>query len=171
VLELSVLETDLKEAERRSFELGVLPSSRTKGDGNVVGFLGEILTAKRIGARIDSTYDYDLFFNGLKIDVKTKSCSSDPRPNYLCSVMSYQIKNNSDGYVFARVNLTARKCWILGYISKQDLLSKGRFCKKGDPDGNFTFKEDCWSIEISQLQPIEELCENFQLSTERTIRF
>ncbi len=171
MLELSVLESDLIQANERSFKVGVMNGSRTSGQGNVVGFLGETLTARTLGVRIDDTYQYDLKFGDLKIDVKTKSCSSQPKENYLCSVMSYQLNNDTDGYIFVRINLTARKCWLLGYISKQDLLSKGKFCKKGEPDGSFLFKEDCWSIEISKLTPIEVLCENSQSSTERTIRF
>jgi hypothetical protein len=171
VLELSVLESDLNQADKRSIEVGVMNGSRTQGQGNVAGFIGEILTARTLGVTIDDTFQYDLKYKDLKIDVKTKSCSSPPKPNYLCSVMSYQLKNDTDGYIFARVNIPARRCWILGYISKQDLLEKGKFCKKGEPDGSFFFKEDCWSIEISQLTAIETLCENSQLSTERTIRF
>lgn len=142
---------ELMEAKRRSDLMGLLASSRTSGRGNLVGFIGEIVAAKYLAAKIIDNYDYDLDLNGLKIDVKTKSCSSEPKPRYLCSVMSYQLDNKCDGYYFVRVNLTSNEVWLLGYVSKDRLLTDGFFAKKGETDGFFTFKEDCWSIEIKDL--------------------
>ena len=142
------------EAERRSEQMGILDSSRTKGKGNLAGFVGEILTAECSGGIIIDNFDYDLKIGSLKVDVKTKSCSSAPKPHYLCSVMEYQLKNEADGYYFCRVNLSTKEAWLLGYCSKQKLLEKGFFAKKGSPDGNFTFKEDCWNIKISELEDL-----------------
>lgn len=151
MIKLTPTSVESMEADRRSKTMGALPSSRTSGRGNLVGFLGEILAARHLNAVIVDNYDYDIELNGLNIDVKTKSCSSEPRPHYLCSVMSYQLENKADGYYFARANLTTNEVWLLGYISKEDLTTRGRFCKKGDADGSFIFKEDCWSIQIKDL--------------------
>jgi len=144
----------LMEAQRRSDQMGVLASSRTHGKGNIVGFVGEAAALKLTGAELCDTLDYDLLWNGAQIDVKTKSCSSPPRKHYLCSVMTYQLKNECDGYIFARVDLPKRKGWILGYISKSRLLSEGFECKKGEQDGIFTFTEDCISIRVDKLDEI-----------------
>jgi hypothetical protein len=154
VIELQISDIDIMTAQNRSLKMGVLASSRLGGRGNLAGFVGEALTERYTSGTLVESYDYDIAISGQEIDVKTKSCSSEPKPHYLCSVMSYQIENKCDGYVFARVNLAARKGWLLGYISKADLLSKGFFAKKGDPDGKFTFTEDCWNIKIEDLQEI-----------------
>ena len=154
MIELKISEIDLMVAQQRSDLMGVLASSRTQGKGNLAGFVGEALTERYTSGRLVESFDYDIEIGDLKIDVKTKSCSSTPKGHYLCSVMNYQLKNECDGYVFARVNLAARDGWLLGYIAKADLLSKGFFAKKGSPDGRFTFTEDCWNVQISNLDDI-----------------
>jgi hypothetical protein len=154
MIELKISEIDLMVAQQRSNLMGALASSRTNGKGNLAGFVGEALTERYTSGTLVESYNFDITIGDLKIDVKTKSCSSCPKPHYLCSVMSYQLKNECDGYVFARVNLAAREGWLLGYISKADLLEKGFFAKKGSPDGDFSFTEDCWNVQISDLDDI-----------------
>lgn len=144
----------LMEAKHRSNKMGVLPSSRTHGKGNIVGFLGEAAVLNLIGGELCDTLSFDILLDGKRADVKTKSCSSPPHKNYLCSVMEYQLSNDNDCYIFVRIDLTKREGWVLGSISKARLLSEGRICKKGEPDGKFLFKEDCRSIRIDQLDEI-----------------
>ena len=154
MIELKISEIDLMVAQQRSDLMGVLASSRPRGKGNLAGFVGEALTERHTSGRLVESFDYDILIGDLRVDVKTKSCSSEPKAHYLCSVMSYQLKNECDGYVFARVNLAARDGWLLGYITKADLLEKGFFAKKGSPDGNFSFTEDCWNVQVSDLLEI-----------------
>lgn len=144
----------LMEAQNRSDRMGVLSSSRTKGKGNVVGFLGEAAVLSLTRGELCDTMQFDILLNGKRLDVKTKSCSSVPKGHYLCSVMNYQLGNGCDSYVFVRIDLPKREGWILGQISKSRLLSEGVKCKKGDPDGNFIFKEDCVSIRVDKLDEI-----------------
>jgi hypothetical protein len=154
MIEMPISDIDLMTAKSRSDLMGVLASSRTQGKGNLAGFVGEALTERHTSGKLVESFDYDIEIGDLKIDVKTKSCSSDPKGHYLCSVMSYQLKNECDGYIFARVNLASGVGWLLGYISKVDLLDRGFFAKKGSPDGRFTFTEDCWNVQISNLDNI-----------------
>jgi hypothetical protein len=151
MIEMDISDIDLMTAKSRSDLMGVLASSRTQGKGNLAGFVGEALTERHTSGKLVESFDYDIEIGDLKIDVKTKSCSSDPKGHYLCSVMSYQLKNECDGYIFARVNLTSGVGWLLGYIAKADLLERGFFAKKGDPDGRFTFTEDCWNLKVEDL--------------------
>jgi len=144
----------LMEAKHRSDRMGTLPSSRTHGAGNIVGFVGEAAVLALTGGELRDTLSFDLMIDGKRVDVKTKSCSSIPRKHYLCSVMEYQLTNKCDTYFFVRVDLNKKEGWVLGSISKARLLSEGRICKKGEPDGKFFFKEDCRSIRIDQLDPI-----------------
>lgn len=154
MIRMPISDSDFMTAKSRSDLMGVLASSRTQGKGNLAGFVGEALTERYTSGTLVESFDFDLLIGDLRIDVKTKSCSSEPKNHYLCSVMSYQLKNECDGYIFARVNLAAGVGWLLGYISKPDLLSKGFFAKKGDPDGRFTFTEDCWNVKVSDLLEI-----------------
>jgi hypothetical protein len=162
MIEMPISDIDLMTAKSRSDLMGVLASSRTQGKGNLAGFVGEALTERYTSGKLVESFDYDIEIGDLKIDVKTKSCSSEPKAHYLCSVMSYQLKNECDGYIFARVNLASGVGWLLGYIGKADLLDKGFFAKKGSPDGRFTFTEDCWNVQISNLDniPLSEQSEH-----------
>jgi hypothetical protein len=154
MIEMDISDIDLMTAKSRSDLMGVLASSRTQGKGNLAGFVGEALTERHTSGKLVESFDFDILIGDLKVDVKTKSCSSEPKAHYLCSVMSYQLKNECDGDIFARVNLASGIGWLLGYISKADLLKRGFFAKKGDPDGRFTFTEDCWNVQIQDLYDI-----------------
>ncbi len=152
MLEIDLSENDILEAQKRSESVGVMSGSRTNGKGNLIGFLGELVVARAYEVPISDTFQYDLLINDHRIDVKTKGCTSRPKPDYLCSVMEYQLKNKSDGYIFCRADISKRKVWVLGYISKEDLLRDGFFCEAGKQDGKFFFTESCWSIPISKLR-------------------
>jgi len=147
-------EMEMIEAKARAESMGILSSSVLKGAGNLVGFVGEQITARHTGGRIIDSYDYDIKIDDLRIDVKTKSCSTRPKGSYLCSVMSYQLNNECDGYIFCRVNLTSKEAWILGYISKLRLLDEGFTMSKGDMDGKFKVVENCISISIFDLDEV-----------------
>ena len=141
-------------------ELGSLKGSIKKGGGNVYGFVGEILAAQHLGAMIENTYDYDVMTaSGLKYDVKTKSCTSEPKPEYACSVASYNTKQNCDFYLFTRVKQDLSYAWLLGYIAKEDFYKKAKFCKKGDRDPDskqgWCFRADCFNLYIDQLTPLD----------------
>ena len=157
MIKMAISDIDMMMAKSRSDLMGVLASSRTQGKGNLAGFVGEALTERYTSGRLVESFDYDIEIDGSRIDVKTKSCSSSPMGHYLCSVMSYQLKNECDGYIFARVNLASGIGWLLGHISKSDLFDRGFFAKKGSPDGKFLFTEDCWNIKISDLSEIPKV--------------
>lgn len=154
MIHTKVSEADIEEARRRSSEMGILAASRQKGAGNVAGFLGEACVLRECGGTLVDNFNFDVTIGDLKIDVKTKSCSSTPRGCYNCSVMSYQLRNECDGYIFTRVNLSSNDVWILGYIAKARLIEEGIRFAKGDTDDGFTVKEDCVSIQIFELDEL-----------------
>ena len=154
MIHTKVSEADIEEARRRSSEMGILAASRQKGAGNVAGFLGEACVLRECGGTLVDNFNFDVTIGDLKIDVKTKSCTSQPRAHYNCSVMSYQLRNECDGYIFTRVNLSSNDVWILGYIAKARLIEEGIRFAKGDTDDGFTVKEDCVSIQIFELDEL-----------------
>ena len=132
------------------------------GAGNVVGFLGEYMTLTlRPDMELHDTFDYDILFRGLKIDVKTKfqGVPRDPCGYYEASVDVNSLHQNTDYYIFCRVY---RECdsyphgWVLGGISKKSFLSNGRRIKKGDKDGDngYVVRQDCINIRYDKLHPI-----------------
>ena len=67
---INILPEDIKKAEHLANKMGRLNNSITKGQGNVHGFLGEIIVSNFLKSELCNTYDYDIIHNNFKIDVK-----------------------------------------------------------------------------------------------------
>lgn len=158
---IEVIPTDQqkKEARFKASRLGSLQGSIQRGAGNTAGMLGEILIRDMFGYCEGSTKDYDLYTNsGIRIDVKTKLCTSEPRDFYECSIISHGLHQNCDRYIFVRVMKNLTKAWLLGQITKEEYFAKAIRLKKGDRDesNNYTVKADCYNLPISELWKIEQ---------------
>ena len=66
--------------------MGEIRNSITSGMGNMAGFIGEQVANEVIKGIINNTYDYDIIEDNILWDVKTKRCTSRPRPHYECSI-------------------------------------------------------------------------------------
>lgn len=145
-------------AKRKAKAMGELNNSITRGNGNVYGFLGEILVAEYIDGKLKNTYDYDIVKENFTIDVKTKTCTSPPQPHYYCSVAAYNIRQKCDFYFFVRIMEDFSKAWILGGCSKGYFYKKAQFNKKGTIDKSssfkWRFKADCYNLPINKLKKI-----------------
>lgn len=164
MIEIRVAEDTITKARERAVRMGELRNSIRHGEGNLVGFIGEIVVNEYISGELVNTYDYDLTKNETKFDVKTKETSVKPKPHYECSIPDFNPNQNCDFYIFARVHKSLDRCWILGYKSKEAYFAESRFLKKGDIDGDngFVVKADCHNLEISRLEPMEQFSETFQ---------
>ena len=154
MIEVEITEAMLKEARFKSEEMGIINNSIEKGEGNLVGFLGELAAQKILGGKIENTYEYDLVLvNGKKVDVKTKKTSVAPKDYYDCSIANYNTRQECDEYCFVRVKDSLDIAWVLGHISKEEYFKKARFLKKGEQDGNngFIVKADCYNLQIKEL--------------------
>ena len=151
--------TEFKKAKELAKNLGHIKNSITKGQGNVAGFSGEMMVAKFLGVDLLHTKDYDMLYNDLKIDVKTKRTNYPPKPNYECSIAKTSLHQNCDLYVFVRVLPSFDEGWILGYKRKTEYFKEAKFWKKGeiDPSNNWKVSVDCYNLAISRLDPLKNL--------------
>lgn len=155
MVEIDVTSDMLVKAHAKSKEMGILHNSITQGDGNLVGFIGELIAQQILGGENKNTYDYDLILDGGKtVDVKTKKTGYVPLPDYDCSVAAFNTKQACDYYAFVRVKNDLSKGWFLGVYPKTDYFKNARFLKKGqlDPANNYTVKADCYNMFIKDLQ-------------------
>lgn len=163
MIEVTITEAMKKKAQNKSHRMGKLKNSITNGKGNIAGFLGEFLVEQYLGGIIESTRDYDLILpSGKKIDVKTKRCTSEPLPDYDCSIAAYNTVQKCDAYVFVRIeNISGKwgRAWILGWMGKDDYFAKSRFLRKNERDGSnwFKVKADCYNLPIQELKDINKL--------------
>ena len=159
ITEIQINSDYMSRAREKASSVGILQGSITGGTRNVIGAIGEVIVADSINADEISTYDYDLVKDGKRIDVKTKRCNTKPLPNYDCSVALHGTKQDCDAYVFVRILTDMSKAWILGGISKHKFYKEATLYRKGDIDYNngYTFKADCYNLQISQLSPCHEI--------------
>lgn len=159
MIEITPTDSQIKEAQLKSGDTMGLQGSITGGGGSPAGALGEIVVRDLLGYVQANTAHYDLYTDqGIRIDIKTKRCTSAPKPFYECSIAAHGSRQECDEYIFVRVLKNLRKAWILGRISKDEYFAKAVRHKKGDKDesNNFTFKSDCYNIAIEDLWPIQE---------------
>ena len=162
MIEVKITEDMKKRAWAKSREMGVIKNSIMKGDGNIAGFLGEEVANVVLGGIINNTYDYDLVsVDGIKYDVKTKRCTSPPKPYYDCSVANFNTKQKCDRYVFVRIenkNKRWGRAWVLGWLTHDDYFKKARKLTKGqkDPSNGFIVRADCHNVAISELNKFED---------------
>ena len=154
MIEYPITEAMLALAKENSREMGTLKNSITSGDGNIAGFLGELIALDILGASRKNTYDYDLVLStGKTVDVKTKRTKYKPLLSYDCSVAGFNTKQKCDYYCFVRIKDDFTVGWYLGLIPKDEYFNKAVFLKKGDFDSSnkYTVKADCYNLKIEQL--------------------
>lgn len=137
--------------------IGNLKGSIEDGDGNYAGLFGEMLFLEEFGGERDATYNYDILYDDLKVDVKTKRRSVEPKPYYECSIADYNTEQDCDIYYFVSVLYDYSEAWLLGYKDTDEYYELADFHEEGDidEDNDFEFKADCWNLPISELDSFE----------------
>ena len=83
MIEITPTKEQIKEARLSAGATSGLQGSITQGGGSPAGALGEILVRDMMNYRHANTVHYDLYTDqGIRIDVKTKRCTSAPKPFY-----------------------------------------------------------------------------------------
>jgi len=158
MIEIEITKDMKKRAWRKAREMGVIRNSIMKGGGNIAGFIGEEIANSLIEGTVNNTYDYDITSkSGIKYDVKTKRCTSAPKPNYECSVANFNTKQKCDRYAFVRVefkNGRWGRAWLLGWLTHEEYFQKSKKLIKGqiDPSNGFIVRADCHNVAISDLR-------------------
>lgn len=162
--EIKITDRMREVAHRKAAEMGTLRNSISKGDGNVIGFLGELAAWSIIGGKIANTYDYDIVLDGNRtVDVKSKRAKVKPLPYYECSVAAYNITQKCDYYCFVRVTNDLDVAWVVGMIDKNKFYERAVYVQKGSIDGNnfFEIKDNCYNIKIQELDDAEYIAKCF----------
>jgi hypothetical protein len=162
MIEVEITQQMKRSAWRKAYKLGKLKNSITSGKGNIVGFLGEEVANSLIQGEFINSKDYDIIKNKIKIDVKTKQCTSVPQSHYECSVAAFNTQQKCDIYVFVRIEKNKNKwgrAWVLGWMYKEEYFEKSKKLIKGQSSGDnwFKVKANCFNLEISELNKMEDL--------------
>lgn len=143
--------------------MGVLYKSITRGSGNEIGMMGEILVQELLnGERVGKTNPaYDIVLsNGVTVDVKTTCAATVPEPHYVARV--YGNEGNKEKlcakcnvYYFVRCNKNLTLATIVGWMPSREFIERAVFSPKGnvDPsDGKLSFSDE-FTLPISELYP------------------
>ena len=154
MIEVEITREQIKRA-KSLYDFKVLANSIMKGKSNKYGAIGEILAydyfCKTKEVVFESTFDYDMIVDGSTIDIKTKRTTVRPEPHFNCSISKHSTHQRCDYLFFVRVMEDMSKAWLLGQISRDDFYKKATFNAKGEKDGNWTFKSDCYNLQIKDI--------------------
>jgi hypothetical protein len=162
----------IQEALKKAKSLGCINNSITKGRGNLAGYLSEIALSEYLECENISCdegldkYDFDLIKNGVKIDVKTKRRTVDPRMFYEVSIAETSKHQKADIYAFTSITFREKRgsgrdrkyfgiksIWLCGFLSKKKYFQAAKHLKAGDIDesNGFTVHSDMYNLPISDL--------------------
>ena len=149
---------DISLAHERSCAMGVLPGSYMRGLGNLTGCLGEIAVksylprSRYVG---DKVFTHDIVYKKQKVEVKSKTCSGQPKPEYSAFVnCKKDIIPENDVFFFTRVRRDLARVYLVGWLSASAFFKVATFRKIGDKDDTgFTFKSNGYQITIGELSP------------------
>ena len=154
MLEILITPEERRDIQERAIEMGTLYGSFTRGAGNAVGCAGEFAVSKHLRGEIVNDPHFDIrVADGIKIEVKTKKSNYPPKDSYTVSVSDFNPNQKCDLYYFARVTQRLDKCWILGYMPREEFFERAFFLKKGQREGDngFRAQADCHNMYIRDL--------------------
>lgn len=141
------------EAKQEASKVGSLRGSIENGDGNHAGFLGEHAFIEVFGGERHNTYDYDILYDGWKVDVKTKRRTVDPKGYYEASIPDYNTEQDCDMYYFVSINTDTKSVWFCGFMPPSRFYEEATFHEEGDRnlDNGFRYKTDCWNLAYKEM--------------------
>lgn len=133
----------------------------------LVGKIGEFETHRYLLGYyplIDGAYDYnfDLIYNGLTIDVKTKGCNGYMQYNHTHKFFTCQLKHKTDILYYCSLNTVQNVLELCGWEYKWELPILGVFMPKGTiiklTNGKtFKSKADAYETPNFNLRPLHTL--------------
>ena len=152
----------IDQASQWADDLGGIKNSITKGRGNHAGRLGELALAKHLGVELLDHKDYDLIYEGQKIEVKTKRRAVPPKPQYTVNIAATSRHQKPDIYAFLSMEYLDRDSggnysdllhiWLCGYKNAEQFFEESSFWPKGHPDPPaFTTHRDMYVMKIKDL--------------------
>ena len=147
---------DIALAHERSCAMGILPGSYMRGMGNLTGCLGEIAVkaylpySRYVG---DKSFTHDVVYRKQKVEVKSKTCSGLPKPEFSAFVnCKKDTVPENDVFFFTRVRRDLARVYLVGWLPAPTMFDEAKFRKVGDKDDTgFMFKSNGYQITIGEL--------------------
>ena len=157
---------EMKKAYAMSQELPVEMRGNYSGNDplrRLAGYVGQVAAHKYLtGSENIDAFDYDLLYNGLRVEIKTTFRNVAPLSTYTARVACANSNQICDIYLFASAQCERGKflhgCWLVGWITKSEMKQKMWYSVKGKKDfDGFIERGDSLKILISNLRTMPEL--------------
>lgn len=128
-----------------------------------IGYLGEEIVARWLGVPIADDPEYDMIYNGMKVEVKTIGpCKFRPPPDFLATVNSPLPEGmrpqTASIYVFTRVHDSYEKAWLVGWARCATFFLRGTYYPKGSTVAGVNLKKaNATVLPIYELNPMTAL--------------
>ena len=154
----------IETAYMQSRRMGSLKDSILQGDGNVAGSLGEQAVCMALDAIPADTHSYDVIWNGLRVEVKTKQRTRIPLNWWPASIAATSVhqKDGCDLYIFTTVLYpdgledAPSRVYLCGQISPAIFWDKAQFIRKGEAESfnGFRAHADMYNLPYKECDPI-----------------
>ena len=161
---------EMKQAYQMSKDLPAEMRGNYSGNDplkRLAGYVGQVAAHKYLaGSKNVDAFDFDILFNGLRVEIKTSCRSVKPLETYTARVAGSNSDQLCDLYLFASAQCINGKflhgCWLVGWITKERMLEDMWFCAQGTrANDGFIEKGDCFKILISDLSKMKTLLTDF----------
>lgn len=167
MIEIKITSDMFERAKIKAEEMGELKNSIRKGRGNLAGFLGEEIVLEAFpGSVSNNNYDYDIALDEMKLEIKTKDRTVEPKLSYEASVANYNTRQAADFYVFVslyrdKASDTYTHGYVVGLIEKDQYKQRAKYLKAGDvdPSNNWIVSADCYNLPYKELTRFGEIVE------------
>ena len=128
------------------------------------GYVGQVAAWKWLDNAINvDSYNYDLFVDGVRVEVKTSTRNVNPDANHWARIAASNDTQLCDYYLFCQaqwqLNAKDKKlrhgAYILGMLSVEEMRERMHWAEKGsmEPGDDFPERGDCWKIRHNRLIP------------------
>ena len=134
--------------------------SMMQGQRDAHASLAEIVACEYVGGEMVRDYNHDFrTWWGLKVDVKNKVLSFEPREYYDVSIFAYTEKQACDYLLFTGTPKDGSRVWIVGGYGKASFLRDAKIVKAGEKFGpnQIAYKRDNYEMliqDIGQAAPV-----------------
>lgn len=158
MIEIEITQSQILRADIL-YKFKELNNSIRKGEGNLIGALGEIVVFdyyQNKGREVEHCqhHDFDLMIEGFKVEIKTQETKFKPLHWFTCHVSDYNATQDCDYYCFPFVNESMSTAWLTGMIKKNDFRERAVFKKEGEIGFKKPFLCDTWTVRIDELTKI-----------------
>lgn len=148
----------LERARKWSEEVKDISWESLNEDGNrIAGKYGELVFHEVFGGTIEDDYDYDILYDGMKVDVKTSQRTAPAVWHNRAVIPAEKYEQDCDVYYWISVfgvdsEDPFGKAWLCGWMEPEEFFEKCRFTKKGDVLGVTKMPVNMYSLFYNELK-------------------